>query len=279
MRYFTFLLFCLTYIFSFSQDYSKYRIPCERIIYPIHYYHVLPPYFKIPKDTNSLNIQDLILDVNKIFKKTCIEFKLCMVDTIRDYNYYPVLDDPSIEQEDITSIHYDDDAINVYRVSDVITESYYGICWEKSKRPRIFLTYSDNSMISISTLNQFSRQMCRYFGLAYTNSSDTSKELVNTTNSLTTADSIWDTPADPFTLTPLSFPDTLSYPESLVPKLHYFYSNRKDSNKEYYNPMMLNLMSVNRNFFIDRCQDLTHEQYQRIIRNERMCRRRFQGLE
>jgi hypothetical protein len=264
-----------------GQDYSKNRIPCERVVYPIHYYHVLPPHFIKPsKDTSSLNITALITGLNDQFKKTCIEFKLCKVDTIRDYNYNFQEDDPNTpaEDDDLLAMNYDQHSINVYRIKDTIKESFFGICWEKQKYPRVLLTYSDNPMIDISTLNKFTVQMCHYFGLSNTNSDDMNKEWVNTLNSSIKADSIWDTPADPlsFVINPIS--DTMVYPGT-TPPFQYYYSNRKDVNNEYYNPMVYNLMSDNKIGMADRCIELTHEQYQKIIRNERMCRKRFNGVE
>ena len=263
-----------------SQDYTKNKIPCEKVVYPIHYYHVKAPHFLLKqyRDTGYLNIIGLVSDLNFMLSKTCIEFKVCKIDTIYDYNYNSQEDDVTNEDANFISMNYDPHAINVYRVLDTNKVSYFGLCWDKKALPAILVNYGDRAVISASTLNMFTSQICRYFGLRHTNSLDTSKEFVNTLNSTTKADSVWDTPADPFSLTPTVSLDTLLYP-GINPPFQYFYSNRKDANGDFYNPMMYNIMSYNLIKMSLRCIDLTHEQYQRIVVNERKCRKRFWGLE
>lgn len=275
-KQFSLLTFVFLWIPIFGQDYSKFRIPCEPVVYPIHYHHVISPHFTIPRDTSYLNIQGLIESLNIMFEPTCIQFQLCKSDTILDYNYFYYLDDPNtMEDYDMASMYNNPWAINVYRVKDLILkQTYMGNC--KYRLPYILVNY-DDSVISVTTQNAFARQMFNYFGLSYTNSHDTSKEWVNTLNSHLTADSLWDTPADPISLTPTSFPDTLQYQGS-IPPFEYYVSNRKDANGHFYNPMLYNLMAENKIRLRDRCQILTHEQYQRVIRIERMCRKRFWGL-
>jgi hypothetical protein len=265
---------------SHSQDYSKNKIPCEKVVYPIHYYHVKAPYFLLDqyKDSGYLNILGLVADLNIMLAKTCIEFKVCKIDTIFDYNYNLQEDDLTNEDANFISMNYDPHAINIYRVLDTNKVSYFGVCWQKKALPAILVDYGDRDIISSSTLNTFTSQICRYFGLKHTNSLDISKEFVNTQNSFTKADSVWDTPADPFILAPTVSPDTLFYPGQNPPFL-YFYSNRKDANGDFYNPMMYNIMSSNLIKMSLRCIDLTHEQYNRIVVNERKCRKRFWGLE
>jgi hypothetical protein len=98
---------------------------------------------------------------------------------------------------------------------------------------------------------------------------------VNGTNGLITADSLWDTPADPGTIS-FPSPDTFTMPQA-PPSISYVYTNRKDPNGDYYNPMVLNPMSL---YNLNQKQPwLTHEQNQKIVINERKCRRRFWGLE
>lgn len=265
---------------SHSQDYSKNKIPCEKVVYPIHYYHVKAPFFLLDqyRDSGYLNILGLVADLNIMLAKTCIEFKVCKIDTIFDYNYNLQEDDLTNEDANFISMNYDPHAINVYRVLDTNKVSYFGVCWQKKALPAILVDYGDRDIISSSTLNTFTSQICRYFGLKHTNSLDISKEFVNTQNSFTKADSVWDTPADPFILAPTVSPDTLFYPGQNPPFL-YFYSNRKDANGDFYNPMMYNIMSSNLIKMSLRCIDLTHEQYNRIVVNERKCRKRFWGLE
>ena len=258
-----------------AQDYTKNKIPCEPVVYPIQFYYVHNHPLLGQRDGSFLTqIKDTL---NNYFKPMCIQFQICKIDTIIDYNYFVLDDDQNTnERNDIRAMYYNPKAINIYWLNlnppGGITESFLGLCDEKNKKPYIFTVYANFQAPSKTSICV---QLYRYFGLDYTASYPSSAEFVNGTNSLVTADSIWDTPADPGFLN-FPSPDTFTMPQ-VPPGISYVYTNRKDPNGDFYNPMVLNPMSI---YNLNQKQAwLTHEQNQKIILNERKCRKRFWGLE
>jgi hypothetical protein len=255
-----------------AQDFTKNKIPCEPVVYPIQFYYIHNHPLLIQRDGSFLTeIKDTL---NKYFEPMCIQFQICKIDTIHDYNYFVLDDDPNtIELNDVRSMYYNPKAINIYWLrSGGATESFFGLCEEKDKKPYIFIIPTN---FEPPNKTNICVQVYRYFGLDYTASYPSSVEFVNRTNGLITADSLWDTPADPGTIS-FPSPDTFTMPQA-PPSISYVYTNRKDPNGDYYNPMVLNPMSL---YNLNQKQPwLTHEQNQKIVINERKCRRRFWGLE
>lgn len=265
-------------LFLSSQDFSKNKIPCEPVVYPIQFYLIYNHPLTGQRNTSFLHrIKD---SLNTYFKPTCIQFQICKIDTIIDYNYFDIFDvadNNTIEVDDIRAMHYNPKAINFYWVSSGQISSFRGICDSKYRKP-----YIVSSMVAFSPPNiptsqtELAVHFYRYFGLHYTQSTPASREFVNKVNGQVTADFIWDSPADPLGLN-FSAPDTF-YPPKSLPGLNYLYTNRKDPNGDFYNPMVYNAMSQ---YAIPEKlpTNLTHEQYQRIVATERQCRKRFWGLE
>jgi len=251
-----------------SQSYSQKRIPCEKSVYLLTYHFIKKPNFSpnIQNDVNELYIFTNYF--NTVFEGACIEFKICKIDTIEDYNYFNVMDDPKVrEYLDILNIYYDNSAINIYWVGDRKDQTNFGICSTPSQKPSIFLPF-DKAIDR--ALGLAANQMLRYFGLIPTTSYPGSIEYVNTTNGTLTADSTWDTPADPYAIT--ASPDTV-YGPLFIP---YYYTTKRDVNGDLYNPMIYNLMC---DIYTEgKCTKLTHEQYQKLVINDRMCRRKRWGL-
>lgn len=275
MKTIVLLFFIIVCFWAYGQDYSQKKIPCEPVIYPIHFYHVLN--HPLRQQRSATYLYQVLDTLNKYFKPTCIQFQVCKLDTIHDYNYFVLEDDPNtLERNDVRAMYYDDKAINIYwlNLNPPLppTQTFFGICEEKKNKPYVFLTYAN---FQAPSKTDICVQLFRYFGLEYTASYPGSVELVNGSNSLITADSTWDTPADPGFLT-FGSPDTFALPQT-PPGISYLYTNRKDPNGEYYNPMVLNPMSI---WMLNQKQPiLTTEQYRKIVVNERKCRKRFWELE
>lgn len=273
----TSLLICIGLYLS-GQDFSKKKIPCEPVVYPIQFYLIYNHPLAGQRDASFLHrIKD---SLNTYFAPTCIQFQICKIDTIFDYNYFNIFDDAdnnTIEINDIRAMYYNPKAINFYWVSSGQNVSFSGICDSKYRRP-----YIVSSMVLFNAPPRPTSQtelavlFYRYFGLYFTQSTPSSREFVNKINGQVTADSIWDSPADPLGLS-FPSPDTFYVPNSL-PGLSYLYTNRKDPLGDFYNPMVYNTMSQ---YSIPEKlpTNLTHEQYQQIVVNERKCRKRFWGLE
>lgn len=269
------ILISFSSLWLLSQSHSRYKIPCEPVVYPIQFYYVHNHPLLDQRDGSFLY---RILDtLNSYFKPSCIQFQVCKIDTILDYNYFTLLDDINTnEDNDIRALYYNPRAINVYWLASPSRETFYGMCEPRTKKPAILATttFFNNAIMPINQVN-IARQFYKFFGLQSTESTVGSVEFVNTSNGKITADSTWDTPADPGGLS-FPSPDTFLLPGT-PSALTYVYTNRKDPNGDYYNPMVLNPMS--NHFLITKQPYLTHEQYQKLVVNERRCRKTFWGLE
>lgn len=249
--------------------YSQHRLPCDSVVYHINFYNIAQDTgFTYYSDENVLH--DTIMSfVNAIFNPACIYFKLCKVDSIADFNYYNLKDeDRLIEDTPLKRMYYNPYAINVYWTKSSYAVTYNGICKPFEEYPYIAVQSDPPSEKTFNPYN-FARQLMYYFGMPHTSSTPTSKELVNGSNGEITADSIWDTPADPYYLV-TSFPIELPLSRS-----YFYYNTIKDANGEYYVPMYDNFMAP---YFVGRYSygsvnnKLTKGQYQQLIRNERRCR-------
>lgn len=261
-------LVCIPSLFIAQIDnYSQHRIPCEKSVYLLNYHFVMKYNYPSPIVQNDVSdLYTLTNAINSVFAPTCIEFKICKIDTIYDYNYYNINDDKNTNEVlDIVNQNFNPHAINIYWVGDNKDQTFKGICDSQSAKPRIFIPY--NSPILPLDQQFFQVQMLRYFGLPSTSSSTFSRELVNGSNGKIKADNIWDTPADPFGIPGLPT-DVTYYPFQFA----FYYTTKKDANGEYYNPMVYNLMNDAQ--FPYKCQELTRGQYQQLVINDRQCRRK-----
>jgi hypothetical protein len=253
------------------QDNSIYRIPCDSVVYELKFYNIKND---TAKYSNSMLIPAFVSYLNTFFDPTCIRFKICAIDSIRDYNYYVIGDeDKTIEDTDIIDLFHTSYAINIYMVDGKNDATPNGICKTRSQRPKIYFPYQTAGG---PDLRSFAKQMLVFFGLNNTSSSMSSRELVNTSNGTTSADSIWDTPADPYDLIgalPNTSKANLLLPLSpKYPKEIYYYNTIQDNNGEYYTPMIYNFMSDYMSIE-KRCELLTQGQFQYIVKNERRCRK------
>lgn len=269
--FFILLILNNNFIYGQIENYSQHRIPCEPTQYLINYFYILKFKYPKPEKQNDLNVLTTFTnEINSLFAPTCIQFKVCKIDTIHDYNYYALKDDPKTnEVSDIVNQYYNPHAINIYWVADHQDQSFKGICWNLKSKPAIFIAYPNDLPESVQ---YFKVQMLKYFGLKSTASTTVSSELVNGSNGKIAADSLWDSPADPMGL-PLSSSDLVIIPPY---PFDFFYTNMKDANGDFYNPMIYNLMSVPQS--LSKCYELTREQYQLLIKNERQCRLKRWGI-
>lgn len=257
-----------------SQSYSQHRIPCDSVVYHLNI-------FNIKNDSLTYNdeiVFDTILPfLNIVFAPACISFKICKFDTIFDYNYYKMENEQFINEKDaLLNMVYNPYVINVYWNYASTKETFNGICVPRSKQPAIFI--ANKADWRTHSYHYFAKQLLRYFGLRNTSSYPGDQELANATNGEFAADSIWDTPADPFFLgngNAMLMPSLSRRTDS---GFHYFYHDSiKDANGDFYNPMINNLMSPQKykldiDIYGSKCPILTRGQYQYIVTNERRCR-------
>lgn len=271
---------------NFTPTYSQNRLPCDSVVYHINLHSIKQDSIKI--GSNGFFRDTILPFVNQVFAPICISFELCEIDTFKDYNYNILTNEPNTSEEnDILSMDYNPYVINVYWNEYLPKETFNGICKDASKKPAIFVARS--ASWQTLTPEYFAKQVLRYFGMPNTSSYAGSEELVNASNATVTADSIWDTPADPYRLLyPLGYGTSMVLPPNpegpasftagfkYVNHYYFFHDNIRDANNEFYNPILDNLMSSYNfrggNPFGSKCPVLTRGQYQYLARSERRCR-------
>lgn len=258
----------------FAQDFSQYRIPDDGHVYEIAVWSVR----KSPiggQYHDYVGILDPCIQfVKSYFGQAGIKFEVCQVTYIDDYNYNTLTDEPSVDElQQIKKHYYRPHCINVYMQASNNSSTFNGICMDTPNRPAVFVNFPQPSALNYSI---FYKMMLEYFGLYGTASYPATLEYANGSNGMITADSIWDTPADPFELIINRLygysPDTLLMP--INPKPTYYYNLAKDQNGQYFNPMCYHIMANYPFKLEEKCVDLTHEQKQYIARNDRRCRHR-----
>jgi hypothetical protein len=248
-----------------SQDVKQNRLPCLKKTYYIAYHPVLIG--------NGLgfpvnHMDSGIIMVNKLLEPICIEFKV--IDTFKLYNYNYNID---VSKLDITKEYFRDEMarmnnirglINLYNLDGNISYEESGICMKDSDYP--FLAIPNNKQLNIFALN-LSRLLINFLGLKFTQFMPGNKELVNGSNSLTTADFLRETPADPYLILNPPVDPTVSTTNGIK----YMDYDKKDINNEYYSAMIYNVMSLYPVDFYDICPKLTYQQYDYLIKKVKSC--------
>jgi hypothetical protein len=236
------------------------QVPCERKTFNLAV-HCVRDYDSVFSRNLALIQQYMLPRMNSFFAPTCMQFSICVMDTIPDYNY-------ADKEGDVLAKMYNKlGMINIYITSQNKDMMTNGICKDDTMYP--YICYNLVTLDEVS----FLRNLCLYFGLNFTYSQPINKELVNGSNALVTADSLYDTPADPYLFLPLSpsgsIDDTTVYTSG---PSKIFVSQIKDANGNFYDPMMYNLMAMYDSG--NGCKTLTREQYTYMVTNYRRCRNR-----
>lgn len=258
---FLFVFFC--YCDSFSQIDTNSRIPCDPINYCLCVHNM-------GGLNDSPNMQKFVTDLNNYFSETCITFSY-RIDSNPDYNFYNPLDEDSTnEVQDMVNQYYEKHCINIFWISQYGNSEMNGICEDDDIDRTIFVP---ENMHTPFTSALFIRRILRYFGLGETQFMISNPELTDKSNGMISADSVWDTPADPFNILGIEQGSVL---DNYVLR-RYFLSNKKDANGEYYNPLMSNIMSPYMALleYSGVCNRLTQYQYKFLVENEKKCRHKL----
>ena len=263
------IFFLFVFVMEFSQlnsqNLKQNRLPCLNKTYYIVYHPVMignNSQFPIK------HIDSGVILVNKLLEPICIEFKVLDTIKLTNYNY-----NVEFSKLDITKEYFRDemarmnnvkDVINLYHMDAEIAYEEAGICKKNEEFP--FLSIPNNRELSVFALN-LSRLLINYLGLKLTPFYPFNKELVNGSNSQSTADLLVETPSDPFfILNPPSDP-TISFTNGIK----YMDYDKKDANNEYYSAMIYNIMSFYPLTYYEACNKLTYQQYDYIVKTIKTC--------
>jgi hypothetical protein len=199
---------------------------------------------------DTVAFKSALAAVNTIFAPIKVSFSLCEVRYIDNYNYDTINDQTRKE----ALIKYQvANRINIFLVSSLAgTEcgnaDLGGIL--RSKQVGIFLLRG--SCLNATTL---AHELGHYFSLGHTfgNTGSRTTETANGSNCEVAGDGICDTPADPYVIG-----DNSLYINS---DCVFINSSLKDSNGDYYDPDVSNIMSY---YFPCICNKFTWEQYEKM---------------
>lgn len=195
------------------------------------------------KNVSESAINDVIKQVNTVFKPIGVSFKICEFKTIENFNYNN-LTSGKVDKTELDPLYRLTHRINMYFV-DLPDPLFCGYASLGG------IAEYGNIVIKKSCIDAgtISHEFGHFFGLRHTFES-TVPELANGSNCKTAGDGFCDTPADPYQGSNLT--------QYINPLTCRFISEEKDANGDFYNPDVSNIMS-----YYGRCICLTFtkEQY------------------
>lgn len=192
------------------------------------------------------NLYTMLDTLNADFAPICVQFEICQIDTIKNYQYDEM---STAEWQEAQVIYHQQNRINVFVLSEYENSANCGFAdlgEIANNQNNGIILLKENCLLA--TTRSLSHQMGRYFGLQYTfqpdEPSNSSAELVDGSNGETTGDGIVDTPADPY----IDGEDPATYVN--VNLDCRFINEKQDANGEFYQPDVGNIMS----YYPDECK-------------------------
>ena len=175
-------------------------------------------------------INGWIAGVNGYFDSICITFTVCEFQYHDNFTYTKHNADE--EWAEMQTLYHVKNRINIFYVDSI--EIPEGACGYAGLGSINNLNSSGIVIMKGCGTGTHAHEMGHYFGLEHTFMDSQTTELVNGSNSLSTADNIADTPADPY-IHPNPMADYVAGCR--------FISMLQDANGDYYDPIVGNIMS------------------------------------
>lgn len=175
-------------------------------------------------------IDGWIAGVNGYFDSICVSFKVCEFQYHDNFTY--TKHNATEEWAEMQNLYHEKNRINIFYVDSI--EIPEGACGYAGLGAISNLNSSGIVIMKGCGTGTHTHEMGHYFGLEHTFMDTQTTELVNGTNSLSTADEIVDTPADPY-INPNPMEDYVVNCR--------FISLLTDANGDYYDPIVGNIMS------------------------------------
>lgn len=236
------LLFLAFFVCFSIQAQVKKQLPCIDKKFSIVVHIVKDSLGKA--GVTEADIINNVAGVSAYFSKICVSFEVCEFRYIDNFVY----DQSTISRDDywshVQQIYNVNNRINIYYVSDVSSSAagiadLGAICNMSSGGIRVNKQSVFNNRVLV-------HEMGHYFGLKHTFEEGRTKELVDGSNSLTTADEIEDTPADPYVPADLLLMGTYVNFDDPKRQCEFIYKTMPyavDAKGMYYAPLVGNIMS------------------------------------
>jgi hypothetical protein len=242
---------CLVFVCPTIKAQTKDRLPCIDKKFSI-VAHIVLDSLGVPSHSTA-SIYAAVAALNTEFSPICVSFEVCSIDSIENFRYNILYDQPNPNHwQEMQTLYHIPKRINIYYVKDIKMPAgaagFAGLgCITNLTSNGIVL--KDNSALP--------HEMGHYFGLSHTfeGGGGQSTELADGSNCSTSGDEICDTPADPY----INPENTANYVNGTCE----FISLKKDANGDYYNPIVTNIMS----YYPCSCQPrlgFTHQQYKKM---------------
>ncbi len=188
------------------------------------------------------DVEALIEYANTLFEPIKLSFQVCKVDYMPNYNFYDLIREDF--EEEMLTMHYQDNTINLYLVNSIDEGASAGYTTMPSD-------VANRDFVVLGSQKPIGHELGHYFGLYHTHETMFGIELVNGSNCEEAGDLICDTDADPYTPgIQMDSMDVCNILENLV-----------DPNMEFYVPPTNNIMS----YYPANCRCIfTNQQYNRM---------------
>jgi len=217
----------------------------------------------------SEDVDDLLIKTTAFFEPICMSFSSCEINEISNYTFHKLVDD-SLRISELEVLYAKPGRLNIFILGDIPNQScglssFYGIDQADNKGGYIFL---ETEGCDEKLEGQLAHHLGHYFGLSDTYRGD-DLEYVTEPNCSVKADSLCDTPTDPFG----KYIDSLGVFEDISSDLIKmddfinlnsceFILDLPDPNGEYYQPKVGNIMSA----YPCKC-GFTNDQLNKIVVN------------
>jgi len=170
------------------------NLPCLEKNFPVMVHITVDSSTTLPF-LSTTDVEDLLVKTSEFFEPICMSFTACEINVIENYTFHNVVDDRRFREMRV--LYGKDHRINIFILGTIPDETcgkstFYGV-----SEPGGEYIFLERDACDASLEGQLAHHLGHYFGLSDTYRGD-DIEYVTDANCEIKADSICDTPTDPF---------------------------------------------------------------------------------